>query len=372
MDTFAWHMPVQLRFGADALRAVSDDLGQQPCIVMALEPAARLGLQDEWRAVLGDRLHGWITVPEGLGSLAVARELSRSLWPLLEATPRGVLVGLGGGSVLDLAKLLRCRPRDGSFEPIAQALRRTRGWPALERQPLWLVPTTAGTGSEVTRWATVWDTDGPQAGKLSFDEPFGWAERAYVDPALGASCPPAVTRDCALDALSHALESIWNIHANPVSDQLAVAAARGIIAALPQALRTPADPLPRRELALAALRAGLAFSQTRTALAHALSYELTLVQGTPHGLACAIWLASAWSLALGVHSRVDQRLAEVFGCPPAEGLRELESWLRQVGVDPDPQQHGIADASRRLRSALGSVRGRNFIATLDRVGREHA
>ena len=53
-------------------------------------------------------------------------------------------------------------------------------------------------------------------------------------------------------------------------------------------------------------------------------------------------------------------------------LRELESWLRQVGVDPDPQQHGIADASRRLRSALGSVRGRNFIATLDRVGREHA
>lgn len=372
MDTFGWHMPVQVRFGADALRAVSDDLGQQPCIVMALEPAAPLGLEAEWRAVLGDRLHGWITVPEGLGSVAVARELARQLWPLLEATPRGVLVGLGGGSTLDLAKLLRCRPRDGSFEAIAQALHRQRAWPALELQPLWLVPTTAGTGSEVTRWATVWDTDGPARAKLSFDEPFGWAERAYVDPALSATCPAHVTRDCALDALSHALESIWNIHANPVSDELAVAAARGIVAALPRALARPADAHARRELSLAALRAGLAFSQTRTALAHALSYDLTLQQGMPHGLACAVWLSSAWSLALGVHSRVDGRLAEVFGCPAAEGLRRLESWLRQVGVDPDPLQHGVTDASRRLRGALGSVRGRNFIATLDAVGREHA
>ena len=349
-----------------------DALGGRAALVMAFEPAGPLGLEARWRAALGERLLDWVPVADGLSSLARGREHAARIWPQLREQPGCVLVAVGGGTTLDLGKLLRCRPRDGSFEPIAQALRRTRGWPALERQPLWLVPTTAGTGSEVTRWATVWDTDGPLAGKLSFDEPFGWAERAYVDPALSASCPPAVTRDCALDALSHALESIWNIHANPVSDQLAVTAARGIIAALPQALRTPADPLPRRELALAALRAGLAFSQTRTALAHALSYELTLVQGTPHGLACAIWLASAWSLALGVHSRVDQRLAEVFGCPPAEGLRELESWLRQVGVDPDPQQHGIADASRRLRSALGSVRGRNFIATLDRVGREHA
>jgi phosphonate metabolism-associated iron-containing alcohol dehydrogenase len=298
-------------------------------------------------------------VADGLSSIACARELAALVWPRCGET--NVLVAIGGGTTLDLAKVLRCRTDDGNFEPLASALR-GGPWPRLRLAPLWLVPTTAGTGSEVTRWATVWDTEGDVAVKRSLDEPWGFAERAFVDPALTLTCPTSLTRDTALDALAHALEAIWNRHANPVSDALAGAAARRILAHLPDVLRQPHDLALRTQLALAAHEAGLAFSQTRTALAHALSYALTLEQGTPHGLACAIWLPTAWRLAMGCDPRIDALLQSLFGVPPPQGLGRLQEWLGEVGVDARPESHGIDDAARRVSVALGSQRGRNFVA----------
>jgi alcohol dehydrogenase class IV len=247
---------------------------------------------------------------------------------------------------------------------MAAAVRRREAWPPLQRAPLWLVPTTAATGSEVTRWATLWDTDSEAVQKLSFDEDFGWADRAFVDPQLSVSCPVEVMRDGALDALSHALEAIWNRHANPVSDALAMSAASRILDALPKALAQPQEPAWRTELSLAALTAGIAFSQTRTALAHALSYAVTLEQGLPHGRACAIWLPMVWRLAIGISRPVDHLLGRLFACPADEGAARLEHWLMAVGVSPSPQAHGVADAAQRVIQALSSERGRNFIGSM--------
>jgi alcohol dehydrogenase class IV len=230
-----------------------------------------------------------------------------------------------------------------------------------------MVPTTAGTGSEVTRWATVWDTDSTPAQKRSFDEPFGFAERAFVDPLLTHSCPAAVTRDTGLDALSHALEAIWNRHANPFSDVLAVSAAQKVLKWLPVVLRDTRHPQAREALSLASLQAGLAFAQTRTALAHALSYAVTLEQGVPHGLACALWLPAAWRLAQGRDPRVDALLGQIFDAAAAPtsgltGVERLQAWLSSVDAPCDPAAVGVRDAEQRIAAALGSTRGRNFIA----------
>jgi alcohol dehydrogenase len=356
---FVWRMPVQVTFGAGCSEAAAAQLGDATAIVLAFEPAAALGLQARWQAALGTRLLGWVPVADGLSSIARARELAARVWPKLGETT--VLMAIGGGTTLDLAKVLRCRTRDDDFEPLASALR-GGPWPPLRRTPLWLLPTTAGTGSEVTRWATVWDTEADVAVKRSLDEPWGFAERAFVDPALTLTCPTSLTRDTALDALAHALEAIWNRHANPLSDALAVSAARRILAYLPDVLRQPHDLALRTQLALAAHEAGMAFSQTRTALAHALSYALTLEQGTPHGLACAIWLPTAWRLAMGLEPRIDALLQSVIDVPPPQGLGRLQEWLREVGVDARPESHGIHDAERRVSAALASQRGRNFVA----------
>ncbi len=385
---FDWRMPVEVHFGAHSAATLGERLGDGLAVVMAFEPASALGWRSQWTAALGDRLLAWVEVPDGLSSMARCRGFAAQVWPALAAYPGAVLIALGGGTTLDIAKVLRCRPvgdepridqvaaahrptHPQGFEVVAAALRGTAPWPALDLAPLWMVPTTAGTGSEVTRWATVWDTDQAPGQKRSFDEPFGFADKAFVDPLLTHSCPAAVTRDTALDALSHALEAIWNRHANPFSDVLAVSAAQKVLTWLPVALRDRGDAQAREALSLASLEAGLAFSQTRTALAHALSYEVTLEQGVPHGLACALWLPTAWQLAQGCDERVDRLLEQVFAAeeghhaPPSirlAGSERLQSWLTSVGVSCDPASHGVPDAERRIQAALTSARGRNFIA----------
>lgn len=376
---FDWQMPVAVRFGAGCADTVAEALGPRRALVMGFTPATALGWRAAWQARLGERLADWVEVDDGLSSLARCRELSARVWPVLAREPGTVLLALGGGTTLDIAKVLRCRPAgavfEAGFDAIERALRGQAPWPALALAPLWMVPTTAGTGSEVTRWATVWDTEAQPPLKRSFDEPFGWAERAFVDPALTLSCPLAVTRDTGLDALSHALEALWNRHANPVSDALALGAARRVLRALPAALRAPDDLALRGELSLAALEAGLAFSQTRTALAHALSYAVTLEQGLPHGLAVALWLPTAWELAVGRDARVDALLAQVFApeatlpatgpataaAQAARGAGMLRAWLQRLGVELDPTRLGITDAPQRVRAALDSPRGRNFV-----------
>lgn len=384
-SVFGWRMPVDVRFGAGCADSIDQALGECCAVVLAFEPATALGWRLRWTQALGARLLQWIEVPDGLSSVARCREFSAQVWPLLAAHPGSVLIGLGGGTTLDIAKVLRCRPvvsphrateplptvgpptHPDGFEPLAAALRGQRAWPALELAPLWMVPTTAGTGSEVTRWATVWDTDAAPAQKRSFDEPFGFAEKAFVDPVLTHSCPAAVTRDTGLDALSHALEAIWNRHANPFSDVLALSAAQKVLKWLPVVLRDTRHPQAREALSLASLQAGLAFAQTRTALAHALSYAVTLEQGVPHGLACALWLPAAWRLAQGRDPRVDALLARVFDdvAPLTSGLtgvERLQAWLSSVDAPCDPAAVGVRDAEQRIAAALGSTRGRNFIA----------
>lgn len=361
---YSWHLPVDLRFGAGCAEELTAALGDRRVVVLAMSAADLLGWRDRWAPAWGPRLKAWVPVPDGLSSLGRAQALSDSVWPHLDEST--VIIAVGGGTTLDLAKVLRCRPLDGRFDRIAAAIRGEQPWPALHRAPLWLVPTTAGTGSEVTRWATVWDTDVTPARKLSLDEPWGYAERAFVDPALTLSCPPSVTRDTALDTLAHALESIWNVHANPISTRLAVPAARLVIQHLPGLLEDLGHLGLRSQLSWAALQAGMAFSQTRTALAHALSYDLTLQQGLPHGQACALWLPRTWRLAQGRHAPTDAALSEVFGVPADEGLARLEQWLLSVGVDTSPsalQALGVHDADARVQAALASPRGRNFIGS---------
>ncbi|EHR69830.1 alcohol dehydrogenase, class IV [Burkholderiales bacterium JOSHI_001] len=359
---FNWRLPVDVSFGTGAAERVAAALGPGLAVLLTLDGPAGQALAGRFEAALGPRLLATLPVSGGLGSMGQARALCAELWPLLARERGAVLLAVGGGTVMDLAKVARCRPLDGEFDSLRAALRGQAPWPVQHLHRLWLVPTTAGTGSEVTRWATVWDTEQRPCVKRSLDEAFGWAERAFIDPELSLSCPRAVLRDSALDALSHALESMWNRHANPVSGALAQDAARRVLQALPAALNQPRVLAHRTELSLAALQAGLAFSQTRTALAHALSYPVTLEQGLPHGLAVALWLPAVWRLAVGHDPAVDRQLAAVFGGTAAAGAEQLERWLQSVGVDTRLELHGIHDGAHRIEAALNSPRGKNFIA----------
>lgn len=358
----AWRMPVAVHFGWGVRERALQLLGARRVVVMAYAQALHDPWVAAWREALGDRLLAWISVPEGLSSLALARPLSQQVWPHLASARDPVLIGLGGGSVMDLAKWLRWRPEENGFGDLLTALGRPEERPPGRRHPLWLMPTTAGTGSEVTPWATLWDTEAQPPVKRSFDHPLAFADQAWIDPALSLRCPPAVRRDSAVDALSHGLEAIWNQHRNPLSTPLALSAVRRVVQDLPAAMATPSLEAPVAvSLSLAALEAGLAFSQTRTALAHALSYDLTLAHGLSHGHAVATWLPTVWRRAVGLSRDVDAALSEVFGVPAEAGADRLAAWLDALGFASPEDLMDAPDMAHRLNQALHSPRGRLFV-----------
>ena len=271
-----------------------------------------------------------------------------------------VLVALGGGSVIDTAKALMVGTQSAGFHELLAHLAGDTGFAPARVMPLVAVPTTAGTGSEVTPWATLWDRAAGRKHSLHLSQT--WPEAAIVDPDLMLTLPNDVTLHSGLDALSHALEAIWNVNANPISDTFAVAAARSIIVTLPALLAGPQDRRLRAAMALAALQAGLAFSNTRTALAHSISYEMTLRFGLPHGLACSFTLPMVLARAVGADPRRDAVLARVFDGNLEGAPARLGDFLRSLGVATDFAEYGVdeSDSRRIVDEALLGARGRNF------------
>jgi len=120
---FGWHMPVHVQFGAGALERLPDDLGDGQAVLLTFDGAEALGLTGRLQRSLGERLRYVETCPDGLSDLVRARALCRRIWPILAQRPDTVLIALGGGTVMDLAKVVRCRPVGSGFDDLQDALR---------------------------------------------------------------------------------------------------------------------------------------------------------------------------------------------------------------------------------------------------------
>ena len=229
---------------------------------------------------------------------------------LMRRTGADFAVALGGGSAIDCAKAA-CAIAPGKLST-AQA--HTGGAILPDAAlPLVAVPTTAGTGSEVTGVAVL--TDEEKGVKAPLGHRNLYPALALIDAELTVSLPPAVTAATGLDALSHALEAFWSKNHQPVCDALALAAARLCFEWLPRAYAHGDDIKAREKMCEASVLAGLAFALPKTAAAHAISFPLTNRYGLPHGEACAFTLDA---------------LCEINA--QAEGGR-LEGFARQLGFE---------------------------------------
>jgi alcohol dehydrogenase len=276
-----------------------------------------------------------------------------------------VIIALGGGSVIDTAKVVA--GAGGDFALVQNFLEGKAGIETLHKLPIIAIPTTAGTGSEVTCWATAWDTDAKK--KYSLAHARFYPEAAIVDPSLTLGVPPGLTMSTALDSLSHALESIWNVNANPVSTNHAVFAAREVMEVLPLLMKDLGNFNLRSRIMRAALFAGLAFSNTKTALAHSLSYYLTLHHGTVHGIACSFCLPAVMRSVIGQNADCDAGLRRIFGDDLDQGVSKLENFLAELGVSTRATDYGVSEVNWRaaIADALEGERGRNFIGRSDAV-----
>ncbi|MBT8605839.1 phosphonoacetaldehyde reductase [Polynucleobacter paneuropaeus] len=310
----------------------------------------------EIRTCLQGRILSESIYQKGMPDVQSVQELQNDFWTQAKCE-NSALLGIGGGSVMDTAKVLRFKP-DG-HDWLSRHLDVSIEAPTFAQMPLLLASTTAGTGSEVTPTATIWDFAGQH--KHSFFGPQVLANVAIADPQLCVGTPWIISRDAAIDALSHALEAIWNRNRTEETTNLAIFAAKKICHYLPL-LHENLDSLEFREqLSKAALSAGLAMAKTQTALAHALSYSETLTSQKSHGQSCAYWLPYVWQLLIqsdcdsDILDSMDQAVGNHFSSPI-----ELYQWLLALGFSVYPPLEHDKTVEEQVNMVRLSVRGKNF------------
>ena len=353
---WSYRNPVDVRFGRGSFARLPELLGGRRYALVTYGEAYFRDLSAQLETTAGKPL---LVVDDIAPNPDIALlETQTARFAELKEAPE-VVIALGGGSVIDSAKVFAAAR--GDFAAMDAYLKKRAGAETITPWPLIAVPTTAGTGSEVTCWGTVWDNAGGV--KFSLAHPGLYPELSIVDPDLMVGKSRDLTVQTGLDALSHALESLWNRSANPVSMAHAVAAARGVLSTLPALAGDLRNVELRERMARAATLAGFAFSNTKTAIAHSLSYPITLRHGVPHGIACSFSLPMVMLSVAGVGGICGEGLAAVFGADPRAAAEQLSAFLNRLGVSTSYRDYGIEDAEWRelIDSAFDGERGQNFI-----------
>lgn len=333
MGGWGFHNPVRIIFGAGSF----DELAKmvEGRILLVTTPGfTRRGVTERVRGLIGEErlvVHDAVEPNPDLGVVEAAAHG-------LAGHGVSAIIALGGGSAMDTAKAFAVLLGEGGGEFSLRAhLERGAPLPSGRALPIYTIPTTAGTGAEVTPFATIWDRASEK--KYSLAGPSVYPHTAILDPLLTLGLPEEETVASGLDALSQGLESIWNRRANPITIALATRAVRLALGALPRLVREPENVELRAEMLEASLLSGLAISVTRTALAHSISYPLTARYGIPHGLACSFTLPALLEYNVVTD---DGRLADLAGQLGLAGWVELRRVLRELLLEL-----GVAERLRR-------------------------
>jgi aldehyde dehydrogenase (NAD+) len=304
---FNYFAPTKVIFGQGAVAELPMEvkaLGNKAFLVT--DPGLiETGLVDQVKETLGDLLAGlYADVPQDSGMTVVDKGAERAL-----AAGADVLVSLGGGSVIDTAKGMCIVMKEGG------SLRDFQGMQMLTRSqtPHVVIPTTAGTGSEVTSGAVVLDAE--QGQKIIIFEYFNTPRTAILDPRMTLKLPAGLTASTGMDAMTHAVESYVAQARNPISDAAALHAIKLIVKYLPAAVENGANLLARGQMQIAALLAGWAFSNAMVGLVHAMAHSLGAVCRIPHGLANGILLPHVMRYNLDDIPELTADIAEAMGVP---------------------------------------------------------
>jgi alcohol dehydrogenase class IV len=342
--SFEYFAPTKVIFGVGSI-------AELPMTVAALGKKALLvtdagltdaGLVDGIKDKLGGLLVAvYNDVPQdsGMGVVDRGAELARS-------KDADVIVSLGGGSVIDTAKGICIVLTEGG------SLRDHQGMQMLTRPqtPHVVLPTTAGTGSEVTSGAVIMDHE--QGQKIIIFEHFNTPRVAILDPRLTATLSPDVTAATGMDAMTHAVESYVSQQRNPISDAAALHAIRLVQTHLPRVVEDGQDLASRGQMQIAALLAGWAFSNAMVGLVHAMAHSLGAVCGVPHGLANGLILPHVMAFNLSETPQLLADIGEAMGVArqglgaQAAGeaaLNQMRSFVNQIGLSQRLRDLGVVE-----------------------------
>ncbi len=280
---FVYRNPTKIVFGENSINEVGSEVESLKCskaFVVTDKGVVDAGLTGRVEKALGSRYVGTYdkcTQDSGFHLINEASEIARS-------KGADILVSVGGGSSIDTAKGMAICLKEGI------KIQEHTGYQSLSRPqtPHIVIPTTAGTGSEVTYFAVVKDWDNNR--KVEIGEDNVIPNVGILDPTMTVGLPPGLTATTGMDAFCHALESIHANQASPMADAMAIHAIHLIMEYLPRCVENGKDLFSRGQQLLASTMAGIAFGNAQIALVHAMAHTIGGLFKVPHGLANSILL----------------------------------------------------------------------------------
>lgn len=342
--TFSFHIPTKIIFGSGSLKEAvkeMDGLGVRKALVVTDGTLKDSTMVKALLDVLKDRCAGLFAEAIPDSSFQV---VSRGAKQFREKGA-DVLISIGGGSSMDTAKGIGVLAKKGK-EDLREFLGIGKvGGPII---PHIAIPTTSGTASEVTMFATIKDHEAKE--KRLISDPNLIPPVAILDPNLTVSLPAQMTAATAMDALSHGIESFHARGYEPITDGLACQAIRLIVQYLPVCLQKGDDVEARGMLAIASTMGGMAFQNALVGCAHGMAHALGGMYGLHHGLANSILLAHGMRFNMPVSAPRYRQVAEAFGLDlkgktdPQIGemaAQAVEDFSKKTGLPQKLSQVGI-------------------------------
>jgi alcohol dehydrogenase class IV len=350
---FELRYPGRLIFGNgcfDRLGEVARELGRKAMVVTGRRAMKRAGTLDRALELLKDAGVETVTFdrvePEpSTDTVDDGREVARE-------EGCDLVIGIGGGSAMDVAKAIACLARHEGPASDYQTGRRKIEHEGL---PFIAVPTTAGTGAEVTKNSVLIDRS--RTVKASIRSPLMLAKVALLDPMLTLSAPPPITAASGMDALTQAIESYVSLASNPVSDALAIRAITYIHDFLPRAFEAGDDLEAREKVMLGSFMTGLSFANASLGAVHGLAHPTGAHFGIPHGVVCAILLPHVMRFNLEVRRGKYAEIATAMGAEPAaeRAIERVEELLSRLELPGGLSHFGVKEGD--LERVAGDARG---------------
>ncbi len=304
-------------------------------------------------------LHRELEVFTGVEPNPSSETVERGGRLMAEFEPEQVLA-VGGGSVIDAAKFMAVLGKHGG-----DAADYTIGGkkPPDGGYPLFAVPTTPGTSSEITPFSVI--TLKEIGNKVGFRDPALYPKMAIIDPELTVTLPMDQTIATGFDILSHAIESFWSRNSDPITRQMSLRSVSLVKEHLQGVVNDGSSRTHREGISLASVFAGLAFSNTGTTICHSISYPITYDTDLPHGLAVAFTLGPTFDRIREKGFKGLEPLAKAFGTDEEGFKDELMDLMRAVGAPTSISDIGFKGGVERIMATDMSSLMKNMPVDLD-------
>jgi alcohol dehydrogenase len=347
---FSFHSPTEIRFGVGTLDQLQTEMpgrNWRKALIITDRGVRSSGLLERLEATLQAsaveaRVYDGVLPNPTVQIVHEAYDLAQKFEP-------DVLIGFGGGSSLDAAKIVNILKSHGGHALDYEGGETVPG----PCGPLIAIPTTAGTGSEVTIFAVV--SDPKRHIKLTIASKNILPTLAIVDPKLTQTMPLSLTAATGLDAFTHAVEAMTSIASQPLIEMMCLESIKTIYENLPKVCRHSNDLDARSSMSYASLIGGLAISNSFVGAAHSIAHALGGIYDLPHGICCALALPAAMEFNLDYKREKYEKIAQALGASSAElGIERIRHFIYAIKVPSKLREMGVreSDVPRIAQAAM--------------------